>query len=517
MGRVQAAAPRGAGGCGPTTQDGGAVPDALPLVPAPLRARALGGPPFTVGPATQVLAGPSAQGVAALVATALGEAAGRDVGVREAPDDAAASREPEGGRALVVLAFDDDGLPAGEEAYRLTAGPDGVRLTARTVAGLHAATATLRQLLTTGGGTATVPAVEVADAPRYAWRGLSVDVARHFLPAAELRRVADLAAAYKLNVLHVHLTDDQGWRLALPSRPQLVERSSGGAVGGDPGGCYTAEDWAALVAYAGDRGLAVVPELDVPGHVNAALHALPELNASGAAVPECTGVEVGFSALRTSVPATGAFLAGVFADVAAMTPGRYVHIGGDEAHQLGEPEYTRLVGVAVDAVAATGRTVVGWQEIAAAPLPAGTVVQYWQERSDPGPVLAAARDGARVLMSPASRTYLDMQPVPGYPLGQHWAGYTELRDAYEWDPATLLAGLEPGAVIGVEAAVWTETLRTFDEVCGMLLPRLAAVAEVAWSADTDWDSFRGRIAPHAAAWDRLGLAWYASPQVAWVR
>ena len=487
------------------------------LVPAPLSVRTLGGAPFAVTAATQVLAGPGTSAAAALVAAALGEAAGHAVGVREASDDAAraASRDPQGDHGLVVLTLADDGLPPGNEVYRLGAGPDGLRLTARTVAGLYAATATLRQLLERG--TATVPAVEVEDAPRYPWRGLSVDVARHFLTPAELRRVVDLAAAYKLNVLHVHLTDDQGWRLALPSRPRLVEHSSGGAVGGDPGGWYSVDDWAALVAYATGRGLTVVPEIDVPGHVNAALHALPELTVSGAAEPAYTGVEVGFSALRASVPATVPFLTDVFADVAAMTPGRYVHVGGDEAHQHEASEYVELVGAVVEAVTATGKTVVGWQEIAAAPLPAGTVVQYWQERSDPGPVIAAARDGARVLMSPASRAYLDMQPVPGYPLGQDWAGHVELRDAYEWDPAAVLPGLDPDAVIGVEAAVWTETLRTFDDVSQMLLPRLAAVAEVAWSARTDWDSFTARVAPHAATWDRQGLTWYASPQVAWLR
>ncbi len=504
-------------GCGGTTTDGGVVGAVLPLVPAPVRADALGGQPFTVTASTAVVAAPGTDDVAALVARALGGPAGGSLPVRTASD------EPEKGAGLVVLALSDevpDEPSSGDrrsEAYRLTAGPQGVRLTARTVAGLHRAAATLSQLVVATDGEVTVPAVEVSDAPRYGWRGLSVDVARHFLPVDDLRRIVDLVAAYKLNVLHLHLTDDQGWRIALPSRPELAERSSGTSVGGDPGGHYTADDVAGLVAYAAARGVSVVPEVDVPGHVNAALHAVPELNPSGVAEPEYTGVDVGFSALRASVPATRPFLDDVFGDLAAMVPGEYVHVGGDEAFEVGGEEYAQLVGAAVDAVAAAGKRVVGWQEIATVPLPAGTVVQYWQERSDPAPVIAAARAGARVLMSPATRAYLDMQYVPGYQLGQDWAGYTELRDAYEWDPDSLLPGLDPGAVIGVEAAVWTETLRSFDDVTQMLLPRLAAVAEVAWSAGTDWESFRGRVAPHAAAWDRAGLTWYASPQVAWVR
>jgi hexosaminidase len=120
-------------------------------------------------------------------------------------------------------------------------------------------------------------------------------------------------------------------------------------------------------------------------------------------------------------------------------------------------------------------------------------------------------------MSPADHAYLDMQYAPGRTLGQDWAGYVELRDAYEWDPAATIPGLDPAAVIGVEAAIWTETLRTRADLTSMLLPRLAAVAEVAWSSANDWESFRARVAPHAAAWDRAGLAWHASPQADWRR
>ncbi len=497
----------------------------LPLVPRPSSLRPTGGPPFVVTPGTAVVAPPGAESAAAAVARTFAEAAGFVVPVLSAHDEGAvpdADRPGTGARGLVVLVLDPGGLPGDDperarEAYSLTADAAGVRLTARTPDGLHRAAATLRQLLTGDGTSAFVPAVQIEDTPRYTWRGLSVDVARHFLPVADLEAILDLAAGYKLNVLHLHLTDDQGWRLDLPSRPELVARSSAGGVDGDAGGAYSAADWSGLVAHAAGLGVALVPEIDVPGHVNAALHAIPALNPGEVAPDVYEGVAVGFSSLRSDLPETVPFLTDVFGDVAAMTPGEYLHLGGDEAHHTPPDEYERLVGAAVEAVRATGRAVVGWQEVAAAPLPAGTVVQLWDTRADTAPVVAAAQAGARVLMSPADHAYLDMQYVPGHPLGQDWAGYVELRDAYEWDPAATIPGLDPAAVIGVEAAIWTETLRTRDDVTSMLLPRLAAVAEVAWSSSVGWESFRDRVAPHAAAWDRAGLAWHASPQVDWRR
>jgi len=173
---------------------------------------------------------------------------------------------------------------------------------------------------------------------------------------------------------------------------------------------------------------------------------------------------------------------------------------------------------AAAAVTAQGKRVVAWQEVAAvADLPAGTLVQYWDTRVDPEPFVAAARAGARFLMSPASKVYLDMKYRPGFPLGQEWAGYVELRDAYDWEPAALVDGLPPEAVAGVEAGLWTETLRTLDDLTTMLLPRLAAVAEVAWSdpGRRDFDDLVERLRVHGRHWDRMGLAWHRTPQGRW--
>ena len=175
----------------------------------------------------------------------------------------------------------------------------------------------------------------------------------------------------------------------------------------------------------------MVPEIDVPGHVNAATHAYRELTPTGEPTDAYTGIEVGFSRLHADLPATGEFLTDVFADVAAMTPGEYVHIGGDEVLTMEADEYATLVAAASAAVRAAGKKVVGWQEIAHTPLEPGTVVQYWDTRVDPAPFVAAARAGAQLLMSPGSKAYLDMKYDATTELGLEWAGHIELRDAYE--------------------------------------------------------------------------------------
>lgn len=485
--------------------------DAFGIVPAPLVVQPLPQSPFVITRSTVVVvdADDDLMPLAVLTADLLGRVSGRAVEIRYAGLDAP---------GVVRMRLVDD-LPPGPETYRVVVGAGRVRLEARTTEGLVHAVVTLRQLLRERpDGGIEVDAVRVEDAPRYPWRGLSVDVARHFVPVADLKVVIGLMGHYKLNVLHLHLTDDQAWRLDVPSRPELVRRASAHSVDGDPGGHYSAADWDDILAYARARAIRVVPELDVPGHVNAALHAYGELNPDGRPAEEYLGIDVGFSRLHDELPATHEFLAEVFGDLADMTPGGYLHIGGDEVLTMGRDEYERLVRSASAAVTAHGKRVVAWQEAAAVPdLPAGTVLQYWDTRVDPEPFVAAARAGARILMSPGSRVYLDMKYEPGFPLGLEWAGYVELRDAYDWEPASLIDGLPPEAVVGVEAAVWTETLRTLDDLTTMLLPRLAAVAEVAWSAPErrDYDSFTQRLSRHGRHWDRMGLAWHRSPQGRW--
>ena len=425
----------------------------------------------------------------------------------------------------VALSLDADAGPAGSaspERYTLRVTSDGVVATAPERVGLLHAVRTLRQLLGGTGGPDAVPAVVVRDAPRYRWRGLSLDVVRHFFGPADLRAVVDLVAAFKLRVLHLHLTDDQGWRIELPSRPELTEKASQTQVGGGPGGYLTGAEFRDLQRYAAARFVTVVPEIDLPGHVNAATHTYGDLNPDGRPTDVYEGIEVGFSRLWLDLPATEPFLRDVLGDLARLTDGPHVHVGGDEVHTMDADEYARFVERAGSIVRDAGKTPVMWQEaargtLAPGTLAPGTLLQYWDPKADREPFVDAARAGARFIMSAADHAYLDMKYTPEHPLGLDWAGCVELRDAYEWEPEEVIPGLPADSVEGVSAAVWTETLTTRDELFSMLLPRLPAVAEVAWTAPAskDWEAFRARVAGQAPAWRDAGWEFHPTPQVDW--
>jgi hexosaminidase len=420
-------------------------------------------------------------------------------------------------RSLLGLGPDHDDVRS-LAAYRLEVSADSIVLTALGAPGLLNAFATLEQTAESAErAPAAFPPLLVQDVPRFGWRGLSVDVARHFFDVAAIKTVVDAMSSLKLNMLHLHLTDDQGWRVQLPSHPELTERSGSTAVGGDPGGYFTVEDLAEITAYAQNRCITVVPEIDLPGHVNAALHAVGELTPSGEPTPEYTGIEVGFSRLHADVAATEPFLRDVIGDLAAMTPGPYVHIGGDEVLTMDIAEYSALVEMAAGYVRGAGKKVVGWQEVAKANLGPDTIIQFWSEPDGTEDVIAAVQAGARLLLSPGSKAYLDMKYDAATPVGLEWAGHIELRDAYDWDPLAVIPGVPAERIIGIEAAIFSETIRTVDDLFFLLLPRLAAIAEVAWSQPEhqDWDSFTVRLRAVAPRWTQSGLTWHRSPQIQW--
>lgn len=484
-------------------------PTALPILPAPLHAAARPGSPLPLGPSTRVVAVGEAEAIGAIVAGQLGLLLGREVPVGH--DD--------GRPGAIVLRLLGGGAGASSPgAYRIQVDSVRALVTAVDLDGLRHGAVTLRQLMvaTPDGGRGLRPAF-VVDAPRFTWRGLHLDVARSFLEVATVERVLDVAAALKLNVLHLHLTDDQGWRLEIPSRPLLTEVSGRTAVDGGRAGFYTVADFARIQAHAGARGITVIPEIDMPGHVNAAQHAYGELTPSGEPTAAYPGTDVGFSRLYPDLPATLGFVRDVVADVAAMTRGPFLHIGGDEALTMTRPEYARAVAAIAEQVRVAGKTVVGWQEVTQTPLAPGTVVQVWDDRPDLSEVIDAAWQGVRIVLSPAQHVYLDMKYDDDSPVGVDWTGSTELRDAYDWEPLELVPGLLPGSVAGIEAALWSETVHTDEDLFTMLLPRLAAVAEVAWSVPPrrSWPDFAVRIARYAPTWDDAGLPWYRSPQVAW--
>ncbi len=412
----------------------------------------------------------------------------------------------------------------GPEGYELTVTRKGVSLKARTAAGLFTGVQTLRQLLpakvesrTKQRGPWTVPAGRVVDYPRFAYRGAMLDVARHFFTPAEVKTYIDQIALYKVNHLHLHLADDQGWRIEIESWPRLATHGGSTEVGGGPGGYYTKAQFRDIVAYAAARNITIVPEIDMPGHTNAALASYAELNCDGVAPPLYTGIEVGFSSLCIDKEITYRFVQDVITELAELTPGPYLHLGGDEAQATTEPDFVKFFDRVFPMVEATGKKVVGWHEFLKATPPTSAVAQFWGTTTTNELVAEAAQQGTKVILSPANKAYLDMKYDANTPLGLSWAGFTEVDDAYDWNPGQYIQGVPESAVLGVEAPLWSETLEISDHIEFMAFPRLAAIAELAWSpwSTHDWSSFRTRLAAQGPRWEAMGVDFYRSPQIPW--
>ncbi len=420
----------------------------------------------------------------------------------------------------------DAASSSGDEGYDLTIGPSGVSIAAAAPAGLFYGVQTFRQLLPPfvdydavrfdKARPVRAPAVRVADRPRYAWRGAMLDVARHFMSVDEVKRYVDLMVLYKLNRLHLHLSDDQGWRIEIKSRPNLTAIGGRTEVGGGPGGFYTQEQYADLVRYAQDRFVTIVPEIDMPSHINAALASYGELNCDGKPRDLYTGIAVGFSNFCVDSDATYTFIDDVVREIAAMTPGPWFHLGGDEVKTITPEQYVQFIERAAKIVASHGKQVVGWDEIARANLPPQSLVQHWRPEGTPAQAIAR---GARVIVSVANRAYLDMQYDRGTPIGLHWAAYIDVKDAYTWDPAALDPAMPETAITGVEAPIWSETLGNIRDVEYLAFPRLAGIAEIAWSprGPREWDEFKVRLGAQAPRWSALGINYYPSPSVPWRR
>ncbi|MFK0255618.1 beta-N-acetylhexosaminidase [Streptomyces sp. NPDC090445] len=481
------------------------------LLPAPASAHAEG-PGYPVGAATVIRTGPAAGAEVRRVGELLAEQLRGPSGL---PLPVVHGRAGDG----IRLRIDALAAGLGEEGYRLDSGPRGVTLTARTPAGLFHAGQTLRQLLPVSGP-GTVPGGRITDVPRFAYRGAMLDIARHFFTVDQVKRYVDQLAQYKVNTLHLHLTDDQGWRIAIDSWPRLAEYGGGSEVGGGPGGHWTKDHYRDLVAYAAERYVDVVPEIDMPGHVNAALASYPELNCDGKAPERYTGTKVGFSSLCVGKERTYEFVEDVLGELAALTPGRYLHIGGDEAHRTPAADYAAFMDRAQQAVARHGKTVVAWHQLASARPAPGAVLQYWGHdrtaAAEKAAVAAAAKAGHPLVLSPADRLYLDMKYDTATKQGLAWAGYVPVRRSYEWDPGAYLPDVPESAVLGVEAPLWTETIATRADLEFMAFPRVLSLAELGWSpAARDWGAYGGRLAAHAARMDAQGIAFHRAPDVPW--
>jgi hexosaminidase len=474
------------------------------VIPVPAAFDALDADSFTLAINSIIVAqGPDAERVAHYLAALIGNTSETTPRVVARADTT---------QSVIELAIDGN-APAAAESYELNVLRNKIRIAARTPAGLFYGVQTLRQLLPyTVEYTAALPkplhirTARIVDSPRYEWRGAMLDVARHFLGVEDVKRYIDMMVLYKLNRLHMHLSDDQGWRIEIPSWPNLTNYGSTTQVGGGPGGFYTQAQFREIVQYAAERFVTIVPEIDVPGHTNAALASYPELNCDNVAPPLYTGIKVGFSALCPDKEITYKFVSDVVAAIATVSPGEYFHIGGDEVKKLGREAYDKFVERVESIVASHGKRTIGWSEVALANLSPRAIVQSWI----PDSAHVAAARGSKIILSPAKKLYIDMKYDAQTPIGLNWAGFVDLKTAYDWEPSTFNPLIAPEAILGLEAPLWSETLGKLADFQFMALPRLPALAELAWSPQSarNWDVFSARVRAHEMRWTALGWNYY---------
>lgn len=493
---------------------------------------------FRITGSTTITADPALLDVARRFARALAAPTGFDLAVRQAGA---------GGAGGGIVLRRDPAMAAshGEEGYRLLVTATGIEVRAAAPAGAFYGLQTVRQLLPAAvwrdaplpGVTWAVPAVEIDDAPRFAWRGAHLDVSRHFMPKEFVKKYIDLLALHKLNRFHWHLTEDQGWRIEIRKYPRLTEvggcrdQTLVGPYVSDPAkrtfdgkrhcGFYTQDDVREIVAYAAERFITVVPEIEMPGHAQAAIAAYPALGVfpdSAVGVMQVWGVS---EFILNPEPATIAFMQEVLTEVLELFPGPYIHIGGDEAvktqwkasprvqariRELGladEHELQSWFIRQMDAfLTARGRRLVGWDEILEGGLAENATVMSWRGM-DGG--IAAAKAGHDVVMAPGSHTYFDhyqSQDKAREPLAI--GGFTPLEKVYAFEPVPpQLSASEATHVLGAQAQLWTEYIPTPKQVEYMAFPRLVALAEVLWTQvpRRDFADFLARLAPHLARLD----------------
>lgn len=424
-----------------------------------------------------------------------------------------------GNTILIKHSAEAQNLPT--SGYELDIKENLLTITASSDEGVFYGIQTLRQLLPSGVEKTgalqfpvLIPTGIIRDWPQYEYRGMMLDVARHFFDVPTVKRVIDYLSLYKINILHLHLSDDQGWRIEIESWPNLTAYGSKTAVGGGEGGFFTKSDYREIVEYALEHHITIVPEIDMPGHTNAALASYPELNCDGKAPELYTGTRVGFSTLCTDKEVVYEFVNDVVREIAEMTPGPWFHVGGDESHSTKDEDYACFMNRVREIVKSHGKQIIGWDEVAHTNLDETDVVQFWSKEEN---ALLGVQKGAKLLMSPSQHAYIDMKYDKDSRLGLDWAGPSEVDDAYNWDPVTLAEGIEKVDIIGVEAPLWAETIQTLDDIEYLMFPRISGIAEIGWTASVDrnWNEYKIRIGQHRDRMKALGIDFYESTLVPW--
>jgi len=312
----------------------------------------------------------------------------------------------------------------------------------------------------------------------------------------------------------LHLSDDQGWRIEIKSWPKLTEIGSKTEVGGTPGGFYTQEDYKEIVQYAADRFITIIPEIDMPGHTNAALASYPELNCDGKSPEPYTGMKVGFSSFCVDKEITYKFIDDVVREISAITPGKYFHIGGDESHATKKDDYVVFVDKVQGIVSKHGKTLIGWDEVVTANIKNTSIAQFWASEEN---AKTAVNKDIKLIMSPAKKAYLDMKYDSITKLGLKWAGYVAVDTGYDWNPSDYVEGIKKENILGIEAPLWTETVTNLSELQFLVFPRLPGYAEIGWTQDSlrSWDDYKIRLASFKGRFEKMNINYYKSPKVNW--
>ncbi len=503
------------------------------IIPRPIKLKVKEGT-FTLTPETVILASAGGRAVGEYLSRLLAPATGVELAVKETGrlDERADS---------ITLRINSGQGKLGPEGYTLIVLNDRVTIEATAPAGLFYGCQTLRQLMPAAiesrerikGVAWTVPAVEIEDRPRYRWRGMHLDVARHFFPTVFIKRYIDLLALHKMNRFHWHLTDDQGWRIEIKGYPRLTEVGAWrkGEGGADYGGFYTQDEVREIVEYARQRFITVVPEIEMPGHAQAALAAYPELSCTGGPFEVWTEWGISREVFCAGNDGTFAVLEDVLSEVIDLFPGKYVHIGGDECPKYrwgacekcqarieaeGLKDEGELQSYFVKRIsrflAAQGRRLVGWDEVLEGGLAPDATVMSW--RGIWGGI-TAARAEHDVVMSPFTHCYFDYKhaDLPDEP-GR--LGVISLETVYSYDPTPAELALEEAShILGAQGNVWTEGMATERQVEQLAFPRMCALAEVVWSPPTlrDWPDFEGRLRAHGDRLEKLDVNFYRDPKV----
>lgn len=508
------------------------------IIPKPLKIK-VGSGTFRLTPDTVILISKNTDGIGEYLAQRLRPATGFRLNIQQLES----IRQPMKATSLpytpIVLEMDPDKKALGDEGYELSVRADRVIVTACTPAGVFYGCQTLLQLLPAAIEMRNpvqdlpwiIQQVEIEDRPRFTWRGMHLDVCRHFMPKEFVKRYIDLLAAYKMNVFHWHLTEDQGWRIEMKKYPKLTEIGSWRIENGKRyGGYYTQTDIREVVEYAKQRFVTIVPEIEMPGHAVAALSAYPEFSCTGGPFTVKTEWGIFDDVYCAGNDGTFEFLENILSEVLELFPGQYIHIGGDECpkkrwetcpkcqqrikteglkneHELQSYFITRIGQF----ILSRNRRFIGWDEILEGGLAPQATVMSW--RGTKGGI-KAAQLRHHVVMTPESHCYFDhYQSLRRDREPKAIGGYVPLKKVYSFEPVpSALTKEQAKYILGAQGNMWTEYIRTPEHVEYMLLPRMCALAEVVWSSKhlRNWDDFRTRLSSHYDRFDALGVN-YRSP------